>query len=328
MAYELNKNYYMVSHAGSGKCLNVFGSEQVSNNRNVCLWTKDSTNAQNWLIKSFKAGYKIVTALNQNYALNYYWYAGNGEPGNCDIYLESGNDKDSCILLEPVNATDNIYRIRLKNYDLYLTANGSSDNSDVRWDKKASSGNAQQWKLVDFFGSAPSTESATLTMPSGRICNWNQFYTPINNLTGGEGCTITAVLDVLNFFGPSSYTINDIRGAWVNGQGVNWNYNWPNVTITHPSTSFANTSYAAICEQINLGVPVLLNLGPGNSGNYHMVMCYGYRNGGKSISDFLVMDPAGSGNGQYGVQRTLLEAANYSTNGKGIATVRFTSRKA
>ena len=59
-----------------------------------------------------------------------------------------------------------------------------------------------------------------------------------------------------------------------------------------------------------------------------MVMCYGYRNGGKSISDFLVMDPAGSGNGQYGVQRTLLEAANYSTNGKGIATVRFTSRKA
>ena len=91
------------------------------------------------------------------------------------------------------------------------------------------------------FCSAQSTESATLTMPSGRICNWNQFYTPINNLTGGEGCTITAVLDVLNFFGPSSYTINDIRGAWVNGQGVNWNYNWPNVTITHPSTSFENT---------------------------------------------------------------------------------------
>ena len=150
MAFSRNTSYYMVSHAGAGKCLNVYGNEQVSPNRNVCLWTKGPGNAQSWNIKAFSAGDKIVSGLSSDYALNYYWSAGKGNPGNCDIYPQAGNDADSCITLTPVNAASNIYTIKLKNYNLYLTAKGTGDNADVRWEAPVSTGTTQQWKLDKF----------------------------------------------------------------------------------------------------------------------------------------------------------------------------------
>lgn len=142
MAYSLNTSYYFVSHAGAGKSLNIYGNEQVSKNRNVCLWTRSAQNAQNWIIKSFTSGLKIVTALNQAYALSCYWNAGQGNPGNCDIYQEAGNDADSCVTLLAVNASNNIYKVKLKNYDLHLTANGMSDNSNISWEAPDNSGTA------------------------------------------------------------------------------------------------------------------------------------------------------------------------------------------
>lgn len=151
MAYELNKSYVLFSHGGTGKCLTVYGGT-ANNNQNVCAFQRTCTSAQDWTIKAFGANYKIVTGVNSAYALNYYWASGKGNPGNCDIYPQSGNDADSSITLVPVNAVSNIYKIKLKNYNLYLTAKGTENSSDVRWETLASSGTAQQWHLVDSKG--------------------------------------------------------------------------------------------------------------------------------------------------------------------------------
>ena len=156
MAYELNKTYVLYSHAGAGRCLTVYGGT-ANKNQNVCIFRKTGTSAQNWTIKAFGANYKIVTGVNQTYALNYYWTSGKGNPGNCDIYPQSGNDADSSVILESV-ASD-VFRIKLKNYDLYLTAKGSGDSVDVRWEKEAvldpkndpyeNARAPQLWRLVD-----------------------------------------------------------------------------------------------------------------------------------------------------------------------------------
>lgn len=151
MAYELGTTYQLFSHCGTGLCLGVSGGT-VANNKNVCIQTKNSNNQQKWIVKAFGSNLKIVSCLNQNYALNYYWSAGQGNAGNCDIYPQSGNDADSSVVLEPV-ATD-VYRIKLKNYNLYLTAKGTGANADVRWEAPISSTNynlrlPQEWRFLD-----------------------------------------------------------------------------------------------------------------------------------------------------------------------------------
>lgn len=152
MSYKLNVPYFMVSHGGAGKCLNLYGNEQVSDHRNVCIWARSTGKAQSWLIKAFGSNHKIVTALDQTYALNYHWTSGKGNPGNCNIHPQAGNDADSSITLVAVNATDGIYKIKLKNYNLYLTAKGTGDNADVRWEAPVSSGTTQQWRLMETAG--------------------------------------------------------------------------------------------------------------------------------------------------------------------------------
>lgn len=145
MAYEMNKTYALFSHGGAGRCLTVYGGT-ASNNQNVCLLRKVGSSAQNWMIKAFGSNLKIVTGINQNYALNYYWSSGKGNPGNCDIYPQSGNDTDSSIVLEAVCC--DVYRIKLKNYGLYLTAKGDSDSADVRWERRATASTWEEKELA------------------------------------------------------------------------------------------------------------------------------------------------------------------------------------
>lgn len=167
MAYELNTTYRIKSFAGTGRNLNVYGLEQVSDNRRVCLWSEDtSANAQKWIIKSFTAGMKIITALSSTYALNYYWINGQYYPGDCDIYPHANNNMDSCIILEDVNASENIYRIKLANYNLYMTAANDADNADVTWEYSTET-TAQQWKFVPVVQTTPKNSSYSTSTVQG-----------------------------------------------------------------------------------------------------------------------------------------------------------------
>lgn len=150
MAYQLNKTYLLFCYSGTGQCLSVSGGI-VANHQAVCIGTKNGGAAQSWTIKQFGSNYKIVSNLNQNYALNY--YGSSGQNNNCDIYPQSGNDANSSIVLEPIS-TD-VYRIKLKNYNLYLTAKGEGNNSKVSWESPVSMGSSytllrpQEWRIVD-----------------------------------------------------------------------------------------------------------------------------------------------------------------------------------
>lgn len=199
MAYVLNTTYRIKSFAGNGKNLNVYGLEQVSENRRVCLWSEDpSANAQKWMIKSFSAGLKMITALSSAYALNYYWIYGNGNPGPCDIHTHSGNDEDSCITLEPVNASQNIYYIKLANYNLYMTAAGNTDNADVTWEDYTGA-TAQQWKLVPATNVLPTNSTYTNTTIDG--FNFHVLTTSPSNIVLKNLCRT----DIAN---SSEYGIN------------------------------------------------------------------------------------------------------------------------
>lgn len=300
MAAVSNVPYYIVSHAGTGKCLNVYGNEQVSNNRNVCLWSKESTKAQCWVLRDFTAGKKIVTSLDETYALNYHWTAGNGNPGNCDILLHANNNDDSIISLVEVDAANNIYRIKLEKYNLYLTAKGTTDNSDVRWETADNSGTTQQWQLVNFqtTGSTTTGGSKILSMPSGPRCNWNQKHSGVTSYFGTSACTLVAGLDVGNFYATNSagYTPKDMNSTtyWISGTGYTWKVPGPGAFTgtVYKSASYSQDALRAkVKEQIDAGCPPVIDIGPDGT-HSHTMFCYGYKNGAATNDDIYVYDPA------------------------------------
>ena len=142
-----NAVYRLRSHAGTGDYLNVYGNETVSKNRDVWLWSLDTyADAQKWKITGQSAGKKIMTALDESYALNYYWASGQGKAGNCDIYPHIGNDADSVVELAEMPSASGVYTIKLAHYALYLTANGTGDGAKVTWEPKSNT-ITQQWKF-------------------------------------------------------------------------------------------------------------------------------------------------------------------------------------
>ncbi|MBR4960564.1 MAG: peptidoglycan DD-metalloendopeptidase family protein [Clostridia bacterium] len=146
MAIYLNKNYWLKSHAGTGKNLNIYGNEQVSASRNVCLWTQDrSAYAQQWVVNSFSGIYKIITALNDSYALG-----RDTTDNNCEMMLESNNDSKTSVAFVSVDADKNVYKIKLNisGTTLYLTAASNTDNANVYWAANTGT-NAQHWKFVE-----------------------------------------------------------------------------------------------------------------------------------------------------------------------------------
>lgn len=46
MPYQNGKLYWSISHRGTGKALSVYGNSEISQNRNVIIWDKQSINAQ------------------------------------------------------------------------------------------------------------------------------------------------------------------------------------------------------------------------------------------------------------------------------------------
>ena len=238
MAYELNTTYRIKSFAGNGRNLNVYGNEQVSSNRNVCLWAEDtSVNAQKWTIKSFTAGLKIITALNSAYALNYYWANGQGYPGNCDIYPHEDNDQDSCITLVAVNASENIYMIKLLNYNLYMTAASDADNANVSWEEYTGT-SSQQWKFVSAT-TQTSTVYALVTAGSSGLTTDEQEVnaTYIYNKLRNSGFTKNAACGIL---GNMERECGFNPGAWQVLNNTSYGFGLVQWT---PATRFINYAY-------------------------------------------------------------------------------------
>lgn len=321
MALLINHVYRLRSHAGTGVYLNVTGNEQVSQNRNVnTISLNPNLAALKWVIKSYSAGYKITTQLNSNYALNYYWSNGAGNTGNCDIHTQIGNDTDSCVVFQYIAQSNMLYKIKLKNYDLFLTASGTGHEASVTW--KANTGlSDQHWQFTEI-------NETCLAMPTDRNCNWNQKNTAVTSRFGSSACTLVSGLDVANFYSTNSngYSPSDMDSTlyWTT-YGFTWQIPGPGL-INGPTYKTNTALYLPVIkESIDNGTPVLINLGTQNSN--HTVMAYGYTNDAANTNDILVYDPENSSDtaSQNGRVVDLYEAMDHNYGKYTIWSIRTTS---
>lgn len=124
--------YKIASYANESMCLNIYGSNVTSltANQNVCLWSDSGANEQLWWIDSFASGANILSAVDESYGLNIYRDGTN----NCDVYpVDSNSDSDCSVAFTETEERSGIYFVYLPAYDLYLTAEGTSNGSNVKW---------------------------------------------------------------------------------------------------------------------------------------------------------------------------------------------------
>ena len=225
-----------------------------------------------------------------------YMLNANTSTWNCDVYT---SNSDTYVNFKSLGS--GLYRIQLdSDQTKYLTAEGTASGSNVK--------------------------------------RYSEIVTALKKQAGGtgtKGCTITTALNLVNFYGPDNYTINNIIGAWdKGGQGMTWGWDFSScgtkLRVAGSSEALSGTSaFPAIRSEIQAGRPVIVNIGTGNGDN-HTVMCYGYENGGTAYSDFLVKDPIriASGGGisteKAGSDHSLQQAMNNNGHPQGIWSIRRT----
>lgn len=153
MAYESGKIYWIVPQNNTGVALSVYGNTQVSENRNVIVWSKQDIADQLWRVDVSNGYARIKSTINDAYALNI--WLGSSNYGNCDIHTWSGNLEDSKINFRTIDASQNLYLIQ--NYrnnadnNLYLTAESTASGANVKWTGR-NTGLNQVWKLIEKTG--------------------------------------------------------------------------------------------------------------------------------------------------------------------------------
>lgn len=150
---------YEIINVGANKALNISGSNlkgtDLYDNRNVTLWTRSGSGEQAWILDSITLPDGIRSYLGREFGLNA--YRNSTSKYKCDIHTVEGNEKDSDVTISAVSGG---YKIKLKNYNMYLTADGTANGSSVSW-APASTSNLQVWKLTRKT-IIPSTTATTL----------------------------------------------------------------------------------------------------------------------------------------------------------------------
>lgn len=137
--------HYKITNLGANKCLNIYGDNVTSltNGINVTLWSDSGTNEQIWLIERLGPNQYVRSIIDMTYGLNVY---RSGNPYNCNIYKIAGNETDATIDFIWDEETNKGYKIKLSNYNLYLTVGSSSNGTNVYWATESSS-NYQFWTI-------------------------------------------------------------------------------------------------------------------------------------------------------------------------------------
>ena len=310
-----------IRNAGAGKYLNIHGSNVTSltPHQNVTIWEDSGSNEQKWKFDDTRTGLTdfsspLRSMVDTSYGLNVY---RTGNPYNCDVYPVSGNETDSDIVLTSVIGLT-AEKIRLKNYNLYLTAASTANGANVYWAAESDS-NLQKWYFEtvvddeddDDTGSG-STTSKTLTMPQ----NANQKYSEnlsLNPKMEDMGCAVCCACDLASYYGNRKYTLQEIRDAGV-FSATSINCIWANTP--HMSINGADVTsnfLSTIKSEIDQNRPVLVKYGKTtNADAGHWVVAFKYVNSASTYSDVYVLDPAGAGDEEQGKVRTLQKAMEWS----------------
>ena len=127
-------------------CMNVYGNNVVGNNKNVCIYTSDGTDAQRWAIFRNGDTVYVKSKIDERYALNV--DRRSGQNWNCTTYMLAGNENDAAIdLFVSYTQNDGTYgsnAFGLKNYpDMILKADVTSTSynnlDNIHWVSKSAS---------------------------------------------------------------------------------------------------------------------------------------------------------------------------------------------
>ncbi len=135
---------YKISNVGAAKCLNIHGSSltSLSNGINVTLWSDSGSNEQKWVISDLGNNVYVRSIIDTDFGLNVY---RSGSPYNCNIRLIEGNETDAAV---DISNYGDYYKIKLHNYNYYLTVGGTSNGTNVYWASESDS-DYQKWTFTE-----------------------------------------------------------------------------------------------------------------------------------------------------------------------------------
>lgn len=133
---------FKIRNVQSGKYLNINGSNlsKLDNGREVNLWDNTGSKEQIWLIPDIGSRRIISSFVDRKFGLN---VKRSGTPYKCNIHRIFQNETDAVISIFP---DGNKYRIKLYNYDLYLTAASNDNGAAVYWSANTLN-NSQRWDI-------------------------------------------------------------------------------------------------------------------------------------------------------------------------------------
>ncbi len=139
----VSSNTYKITNVGASKCLNIHGDGLTSlyNEINVTLWSDSGTNEQKWVVSDLGNSVYIRSVIDTAYGLNVY---RSGSPYNCNIYKIAGNETDALV---DIIASGSYYKVKLHNYNLYLTVGASTNGTNVYW-AASSNNDYQKWTFT------------------------------------------------------------------------------------------------------------------------------------------------------------------------------------
>ncbi len=140
---RIDDGVYKIMNVGTGKCLNIYGNKlrKLSNGKNVTLWQDSGSNEQKWVISTTRNNETYISSvIDGNFGLNVY---RKGDPFNCNIRKIAGNEYDARVIFIK---TGGGYKIKLKNYAMYLTAEINENGANVFWAEESES-LYQVWNL-------------------------------------------------------------------------------------------------------------------------------------------------------------------------------------
>lgn len=262
----------------------------------------------------------------ERYALNV--WKGSSNYYNCDIHTITGNLEDSKLDLITVNGGENLYRVKLLNENMYLTAMGTGNGADVRW-KALTRNDDQLWKLIEVTDGGETGEFVSIPMTT----NINQKYVGHDSWIRAYGCAVCCGVDIASWTHNTHYTVDDmILNVDYTEDESGYQWSGPNGFELDHKENLAQASLADTIERIKYylrrGVPVACHA-VGANGAEHWFVAYGIVNGDNrswETSGIKVMDPYNPNeNDPVGATRTIADAMTKSMVTWGVDRIRICS---
>lgn len=318
MAYAFGQSYYFRPYRGNSSFwLNRQGEGAIANHQKATLYRATGAADQRLIVYQVAGGCQLVSALSpdiddvqKRFGLNIY---GQKAGSVCDFFPAYKNFNDELIDLITVDKDNNLYRIKLINYNLYLTPASNSSGAALTWET-ASNADNQIWKLCTSQsggGSSSTKFEHEIKMPY----SYNQKEGPSSGFLNA-GCACTCGMDIASFYSGKWYSFSDFRSYYadysnnVDGGYVVYSWKTPEFTLVADET-VKNKSEAAtiayIKKYIARNTPVACHCLPVTKSEHWVVPCaYENKTGWESI---WVLDP------YQGKMRTMAEAMNLSCGG-------------